>query len=251
MAEKHKISGRCPRSPGKALVWVANQSAFPEVRLAHSESLLWLCPFAGGQRCRSRPDRNIGFNSASRHLHRRAGPPEHDGSARHQGAAPGPSGDEKAPNHANYDESKANPYPNLPDPLTLNDGQKVTTRGDVVGAAPAGDRGDVFEVRLRLRAEGRAEGHVDGDGRRSRDDRLHAGDRQGPDRRRWTTRRIPRSRVKIHMTLVTPAQCEGAGAGADDVWAGRLPGSQRAARRGIGPDQQGVEGAAASSRIPR
>ncbi len=38
---------------------------------------------------------------------------------------PGPSGDEKAPNHANYDESLANPYPNLPDPLTLNDGQKV------------------------------------------------------------------------------------------------------------------------------
>jgi hypothetical protein len=40
---------------------------------------------------------------------------------------PGPSGNEKAPNHANYDESAANPYPNLPDPLTLNDGQKVTT----------------------------------------------------------------------------------------------------------------------------
>ncbi len=40
---------------------------------------------------------------------------------------PGPSGDEKAPNHANYDEALANPYPNLPDPLTLNDGQKVTT----------------------------------------------------------------------------------------------------------------------------
>ena len=40
---------------------------------------------------------------------------------------PGPSGDEKAPNHANYDESKANPYPNLPDPLTLPDGKKVTT----------------------------------------------------------------------------------------------------------------------------
>ena len=40
---------------------------------------------------------------------------------------PGPSGDEKAPNHANYDESKANPYPDLPDPLTLNNGGKVTT----------------------------------------------------------------------------------------------------------------------------
>jgi hypothetical protein len=39
---------------------------------------------------------------------------------------PGPSGDEKAPNHANYDESKANPFPDLPDPLTLNNGEKVT-----------------------------------------------------------------------------------------------------------------------------
>ena len=40
---------------------------------------------------------------------------------------PGPSGDEKAPNHANYDETLANPYPNLPDVLTLKNGQKVTT----------------------------------------------------------------------------------------------------------------------------
>jgi hypothetical protein len=32
-----------------------------------------------------------------------------------------------APNAANYDESKANPYPNLPDPLILKNGQKVTT----------------------------------------------------------------------------------------------------------------------------
>jgi len=40
---------------------------------------------------------------------------------------PGPSGDENSPNHANYDEYKANPYPNLPDSLTLNNGQKVTT----------------------------------------------------------------------------------------------------------------------------
>src|SRR5690242_19788939 len=40
---------------------------------------------------------------------------------------PGPSGDEHAPNHANYDESKANPYPNIPDALTLSNGQKVTS----------------------------------------------------------------------------------------------------------------------------
>ena len=40
---------------------------------------------------------------------------------------PGPSGNEKAPDHANYDEAKANPFPRLPDALTLNDGEKVTT----------------------------------------------------------------------------------------------------------------------------
>jgi hypothetical protein len=33
----------------------------------------------------------------------------------------------QADNYANYDESKANPYPNLPDPLVLKNGQKVTT----------------------------------------------------------------------------------------------------------------------------
>jgi hypothetical protein len=40
---------------------------------------------------------------------------------------PGPSGNEKAPNHANYDEGKANPFPDIPDPLTMNNGEKVTT----------------------------------------------------------------------------------------------------------------------------
>ena len=40
---------------------------------------------------------------------------------------PGPSGNESAPNHANYDEATANPYPNLPDVLTLKNGKKVIT----------------------------------------------------------------------------------------------------------------------------
>ena len=40
---------------------------------------------------------------------------------------PGPSGNETAPNPANYDEAKANPYPNLPDVLTLKNGKRVTT----------------------------------------------------------------------------------------------------------------------------
>lgn len=40
---------------------------------------------------------------------------------------PGANGnDPKAPNAANYDEAKANPYPNLPNPLTLKNGTKVT-----------------------------------------------------------------------------------------------------------------------------
>jgi len=41
---------------------------------------------------------------------------------------PGKNGTNKAdPNFANYDESKANPYPNLPDPLVLKNGKKVTS----------------------------------------------------------------------------------------------------------------------------
>lgn len=40
---------------------------------------------------------------------------------------PGPSGNESAPNHANYDESVATPYPDLPVLLTLKNGKKVST----------------------------------------------------------------------------------------------------------------------------
>ncbi len=40
---------------------------------------------------------------------------------------PGPSGNESAPNHANYDEALANPYPDLPAVLTMKDGTKVAS----------------------------------------------------------------------------------------------------------------------------
>ncbi len=44
---------------------------------------------------------------------------------------PGRDGNNKtAANYANYDESKANPYTNYPDPLTFKDGKKVTTAKD-------------------------------------------------------------------------------------------------------------------------
>jgi hypothetical protein len=39
----------------------------------------------------------------------------------------GADGDAKSPNAANYDESKADVYPTLPDPLVLNNGKRVST----------------------------------------------------------------------------------------------------------------------------
>ena len=80
---------------------------------------------------------------------------------------PGTSGNENAPNHANYDEALANPYPNIPDPLRLDDGQPVTSarmwwrerrpqlvaafEQDVYGRIPA----DVPKVTWRVAARGR------------------------------------------------------------------------------------------------
>lgn len=43
---------------------------------------------------------------------------------------PGPSGDEKAPNHANYDEAIATPFPKLPELLKLRNGNVVSTPAD-------------------------------------------------------------------------------------------------------------------------
>jgi hypothetical protein len=42
----------------------------------------------------------------------------------------GADGDAKSPNAANYDESKADVYPNLPDPLLLKNGKRVTSAKD-------------------------------------------------------------------------------------------------------------------------
>jgi hypothetical protein len=43
----------------------------------------------------------------------------------------------EAPNAANYDESKANPYPKLPDPLTLKERAQGNKACDVVESAPS------------------------------------------------------------------------------------------------------------------
>lgn len=64
------------------------------------------------------------------HLTRFTAQQDHDNMMQQLGIKklrPGPSGNENAPNHANYDESLANPCPQLPDVLTLKNGKKVTT----------------------------------------------------------------------------------------------------------------------------
>jgi hypothetical protein len=40
---------------------------------------------------------------------------------------PGRNANATAANAANYDEAQANPYPDLPDPLALKSGERVTT----------------------------------------------------------------------------------------------------------------------------
>ena len=121
---------------------------------------------------------------------------------------PGPSGDEKAPNHANYDESKANPFPELRDPLTLNDGRKVTTaemwwkqrrpelvelfEKSVYGRVPA----DVPKVKWTVTAVDR---EMIGFTPVIAKDLVGEVDNSA----------FPAISVKMHMTLVTPASAKG------------------------------------------
>jgi hypothetical protein len=125
-----------------------------------------------------------------------------------QALRPGPSGDEKAPNHANYDESKANPYPNLPDPLTLENGRKVTTANEwreerrpqlvdlfseyVYGRVPK----NVPQVTWTVNAVDHERIGFNG---------VIAKDLTGT----VDNSACPEISVKIHLTLVTPANAKG------------------------------------------
>lgn len=122
---------------------------------------------------------------------------------------PGANGrDANAPNAANYDESKANPFPELPDPLTLNDGSKVTTprawwqqrRGEIVeaferevfGRMPSNTPKVAWEVKHRF-----SEKHGD-----------------VPVLRRELIGRVDNSdyplvNVDIHLSLTTPSTAKG------------------------------------------
>jgi hypothetical protein len=121
---------------------------------------------------------------------------------------PGPSGNESAPNHANYDETTENPYPNLPDVLTTKSGKKVASPAmwwdqrrpeivedfdrEVLGRVPANAPKVTWEVTKRVEAKlgehpvigKQLIGHVD-----------NAAD--------------PEIKVDIQMTLVVPANARG------------------------------------------
>lgn len=120
---------------------------------------------------------------------------------------PGPSGNEKAPDAANIDESKANPFPNWPDPLKLKNGKAVTSartwwnqrrpeivedfEREVVGRVPAGVPAVTWTVTSTKEStsgsiptiEKQLTGHVDNS-------------------------MYPSLSVDIQMTLVTPAQAK-------------------------------------------
>jgi len=135
---------------------------------------------------------------------------------------PGPSGNEKAPNHRQLRESIANPFPILHDPLTLNNGQKVTTekmwweqrRPEIVemyskyvyGRVPS----SVPKVTWTVTA---VDHEMIAFTPVTAKDLIGTVDNSGD----------PAISVHIHMTLVTPAFCQRAGAGADDVRPRRVP----------------------------
>jgi hypothetical protein len=121
---------------------------------------------------------------------------------------PAPSGNESAPNHANYDESKANPYPDLPDPLALNNGAKVTTakmwwdkrrpeiiesfEKEVYGRVPANAPKVTWKVNI-------VDHEMIGFTPVIAKDLIGEVDNSS----------YPEIDVKIHMTLVTPANAKG------------------------------------------
>jgi hypothetical protein len=121
---------------------------------------------------------------------------------------PGPSGNEKAPNHANYDESLANPFPEIPDPLTLNGGDKVTTakmwwdqrRPELVDALSKYVYGRVPENTPKVTWTVTAVDHeMIGFTPVIAKDLIGEVDNSA----------YPAISVKIHMTLVTPAYAKG------------------------------------------
>ena len=150
---------------------------------------------------------------------------------------PAPGGNPASPNQANYDESKANPFPILPDALTLKNGTKVTTAAtwwkrrrpeivedferEVVGRIPR----NVPPVRWSVVSFAR--GTIGG---RAAIGKQLVGRVENPTH--------PSLGVNIQMTLVTPADAKGPVPVMIMFGGGVLPvalGGPVPARRGGGP----------------
>jgi lysophospholipase L1-like esterase len=147
---------------------------------------------------------------------------------------PGPSGTETAPNHANYDEALANPYPNLPDVLVLKNGTRVTTSDmwlkqrrpeivedferEVLGRVPKNAPKITWAVTGTVTAT---------IGARTVTGKQIVG--------RADNSAFPGIDVEIQMTLVTPADAKGPVPVMMMFGRGRLPGTPAPAGRGTGP----------------
>ena len=70
--------------------------------------------------------------------------------------------DPNAANAANYDESKGNPYPELPDALKFDNGKPVRNAQAVVEQAASGDRRALRSRGVRQDAKARARGELGG-----------------------------------------------------------------------------------------
>ena len=82
--------------------------------------------------------------------------------------------DPASPHAVNYDESKANPYPNLPDPLRLNNGKRVTSAKQWQKPAPSGASRDLRPRDPRPRTCSHARCRMEGRQRDARVRRQHS-----------------------------------------------------------------------------
>ncbi len=154
---------------------------------------------------------------------------------------PGPSGDEKAPDHANTDEARGQSVPRLaryPDPEERREGHH---RRPVVAAAPARDRRGPGARNVWPGARRYAEGDVDGRCLRNRICQLQARLGHRPDRpcRQF---RLPGHRRRHEDDADPAAGCKRAGAGAGHVRPGQVPAADAAAGRRPGQDQRRAQG---------
>ena len=121
---------------------------------------------------------------------------------------PGPSGNEDAPNAANYDEATANPYPNLPPVLALESGTPITSPEDWWSLRRP-EIVELFEREVLGRVPDNAPG-IDWDVVETAEGRLAS--RPVAARRligQADNRVAPGIEVGIEMTLVVPSDAEG------------------------------------------